>query len=185
MEGKSTEEQIRELLLKLMPPTVHPGPMGCSGEDWVPRFLSAMMRGATVLDATREVGVDISTPYRRRMRDEVFKQAWKEAAEIGTDMLEQEAQRRAFHGVMEQVFYRGVPCGEIRKYSDQLLMFLLKKRDPSYRDSVDSDKKGSFQLNVNIVQVDNREQAERLADESSGQDDRRLREATAVLGERG
>ena len=46
-------------------------------------------------------------------------------------------------------------CGAIREYSDTLLIFLLKARNPAkYREGVDAGKGGSFVLNVNIVNVD-------------------------------
>ena len=48
---------------------------------------------------------------------------------------EDEAVRRAHDGVDEPVFYQGKACGVVRKYSDTLLIFLLKGRRPEkYRD---------------------------------------------------
>ena len=32
------------------------------------------------------------------------------------------------------MFYQGEICGHVRKYSDALLMFLIKQADPSYRE---------------------------------------------------
>jgi hypothetical protein len=55
--------------------------------------------------------------------------------ELGTAALEDEALRRAYHGVEEPVFYEGVQCGSVTRYSDKLLMFLLKARHPAkYRE---------------------------------------------------
>jgi hypothetical protein len=51
-------------------------------------------------------------------------------AETGTDLLEDEALRRAEDGVAEPRFYEGRLCGHVQKYSDTLLIFLLKARRP-------------------------------------------------------
>ena len=49
---------------------------------------------------------------------------------LGLDALEDEAIRRAREGVVEPVFQAGLHCGNVRKYSDLLLIFLLKSRRP-------------------------------------------------------
>ena len=50
--------------------------------------------------------------------------------------LEEEAARRAFHGTLKPVFHQGIECGQIRVYSDTLIMFLLRAANPGkYRDS--------------------------------------------------
>ena len=54
-------------------------------------------------------------------------------------MLEREARRRAVEGVEEPVgFYKGEPSAYVRKYSDTLLIFLMKGARPDkYRDRWD------------------------------------------------
>lgn len=55
-----------------------------------------------------------------------------------TEVLEQEAWRRAREGIAEPVYQHGKEVGTIQRYSDQLLMFLLRARAPErYRDRVD------------------------------------------------
>lgn len=66
-----------------------------------------------------------------RERDTAFAEQWDAAVEAGTDVLEDEALRRAKDGTNEPVFYQGVRCGLVRKYSDTLLIFLLKARRPA------------------------------------------------------
>jgi hypothetical protein len=44
------------------------------------------------------------------------------------------AVKRAVEGWLEPVFFKGRQCGWVRKYDHSLLMFLIRKRDPSYRD---------------------------------------------------
>jgi hypothetical protein len=75
---------------------------------------------------------------------------------FGTAALEGEAVRRAYHGVEEPVFCKGVQCGVVRKYRDKLLMFLLKARNPAkYREGSGADRaRSQVTLNVNIVDGD-------------------------------
>lgn len=133
-----------------------PGRRVAGTADWAPVFIGAIMEGAHVRRAAQLAGVNASVPYTRRKTDEEFRQAWKEASDIGTELLEQEAARRAFHGTLKPVFHKGVRCGAIREYSDTLLIFLLKARNPAkYREGADAGKGGSLVLNVNIVEVEN------------------------------
>jgi hypothetical protein len=78
--------------------------------------------------------------------------------ERGTAALEDEAVRRAYHGVEEPVFYKGVQCGTVTKYSDKLLIMLLKARNPAkYREGSGAESaRGQVTLNVNIVGVEER-----------------------------
>jgi hypothetical protein len=109
----------------------------------------------SVMGAAREAGVHPKTPYDRRRTDEAFRRAWNEAADVGTRLLEQEAARRAYHGTLKPVFHKGVECGAVREYSDVLLIFLLKARNPAkYRDGAEDGRGGPFTLTVNIEQVE-------------------------------
>ncbi len=56
----------------------------------------------------------------------------------GTDRMEDEARRRAVDGVEESVFYQGEQVSTVRRYSDTLLIFMLKARRPeTYRERSD------------------------------------------------
>ena len=60
------------------------------------------------------------------------------------ELLEAEARRRTAIGVDEPVFYQGQVVGHIRKYSDNLLMFLLKAHWPEkFRENVSIDQRVS------------------------------------------
>lgn len=100
-------------------------------EDNREKFLEALAEGKTVLDAAKQIGVNPKTVYRWREADKKFADAWADAYLIGNDALEEEAQRRAVGGVEKPVFYQGVQVGTVREYSDTLLIFLLKARNPS------------------------------------------------------
>lgn len=99
------------------------------------RFLAALADGYSVSKASDEAGLSRQSFYAARERDEDFAEEWDEAIEAGTDKLEDEARRRAHDGVDEPAFYQGGICGHVRKYSDTLLIFLLKARRPDkYRE---------------------------------------------------
>ena len=74
--------------------------------------------------------------YRIRNRNTQFRGAWDEAIETGLDGLEGEARRRAVEGWDEPVFGKLGPgqgtgqVGTVRKFSDTLLIFLLKGGRP-------------------------------------------------------
>ena len=59
-----------------------------------------------------------------------YREAFAEARERAIETMEAEARRRAVEGVEETVFYQGTKCGTRRRYSDNLLMFLLKAARP-------------------------------------------------------
>lgn len=91
--------------------------------------------GGIVTGAAELVGVSRRRLYSERDSDREFAAAWAEAVERGIELLEAEAFRRAHDGVDEPQFYQGVVCGTVRKYSDALLIFLLKSKRPAvYRD---------------------------------------------------
>ena len=99
------------------------------------RFLDALSRSGVVLAAVRAAGVARSVVYQWRAADEAFRSAWLEALDDSSDVLEAEAVKRATSGTTRPVFYHGQVVGEVREYSDALLMFLLKARRPeTYRD---------------------------------------------------
>jgi len=96
--------------------------------------------GGNVSRACAAISLTRTRVYEWRAADPLFATAWDEAVELGTDELEEEARRRAFAGVEEPVFYQGEECGAVRKYSDTLLIFLLKGRRPDkYRERIQID----------------------------------------------
>ncbi len=100
-------------------------------------FLAALMRGQSVTDACETANLVRRTAYKWRDADAEFAADWDHAEEQGTDAMEDEAKRRAVDGVDEPVYYQGKEVGKIRRYSDTLLMFLLKGRRPEkFKDRV-------------------------------------------------
>jgi hypothetical protein len=65
------------------------------------------------------------TVYFWREDDAEFRKAWDDAYAAGSDLIEDEARRRAVDGWDEST-----PWGSVHKYSDRLLERLLKGRKP-------------------------------------------------------
>ena len=84
-----------------------------------------------------------------RRHSECFAAQWDEALEEGTDLLEAEARRRAVTGIDEPVYHKGEVVGSIKKYSDTLLIFLLKAHNPQkFRDGVKVEHTGATDVGV-------------------------------------
>jgi len=99
-------------------------------------FLHRLMNTGNISAAVRDSGLSRSTVYFWRAHDPEFAARWDEALAEATDKLVFEARRRALDGIEEVQYFKGEPVGTIRKYSDQLLMFLLRAYRPAvYRSS--------------------------------------------------
>lgn len=106
-------------------------------------FLDALSDTASVVSACKVSGLARRTAYDWRRDDEGFAAAWDAALDIGTDALEDEATRRAFEGWDEPVHYQGIATSSVRKYSDTLLMFMLKARRPErFKDRASHEHSG-------------------------------------------
>ena len=111
------------------------------------KFCTALAESGIVSSACRKAEISRTAAYEARNADPVFAEAWDKALEVGIAGLEDEAQRRAFEGVLEPVFQGGAKVGAIRKYSDTLAMFMLKAHKPDrYRERHDLSLSGSLDL---------------------------------------
>ncbi len=98
-------------------------------------MLAALAETGNVSKAAEAAGVGRTTHYLWAREDPEYARAADSAMETAADVLEEEARRRAHDGVDEPVFYQGEVCGTVRKYSDTLLIFLLKGAKPDkYRE---------------------------------------------------
>ncbi len=102
-------------------------------------FLVAFLETGNVRRACEVAKVGRSSHYRWFEQHPAYREAFKLAKECAADLLEAEAYRRAVEGVEEPVgWYKGRAGGMVRKYSDTLLIFLLKGLRPEkYRDRVE------------------------------------------------
>ncbi|MDA1132324.1 MAG: terminase [Proteobacteria bacterium] len=94
-------------------------------------FLDVLSELASIFAACEVSGLARRTAYNWRSADPAFAAEWDAALEMGTDALEDEAVRRAYHGVDESVYYGGKAVGVRKAYSDSLLVMLLKARRPA------------------------------------------------------
>ena len=94
-------------------------------------FISILAQTGNVTVAAQRCGIARSTAYYWRQHDAAFAAAWEDAMSEATDKLALEARRRALDGVEEVRYFKGEPIGTIRRYSDTLLMFLLRAYRPA------------------------------------------------------
>ena len=137
------------------------------------RFINALKVCGNVSEAARSAGVGRTALYAHRKADPAFAADWEAAAELGVEGLEDEARRRAHDGVDEPLTSAkgliydadGHPV-TVRKYSDTLLIFLLKGARPErYRDNVHVTAPANLGITVILEQMrDDRRIAESAAD---------------------
>lgn len=111
-------------------------------------FLTCLAQTGNVSASADHAGSSRSQVYEWRKQDHDFAAGWDEALAIAVDQMAWEARRRAVEGVEEVKYYQGEPIGCIRKYSDQLLMFLLRAYDPATFQAIrreHNDHSGSVQ----------------------------------------
>lgn len=100
------------------------------------RFLAALATVPGPYAAIRTTGISVGEYEEWRSRDKFgFLKRFAIAEAQYLESLQAEVVRRGRDGVLEQVYWRGQVVGDVRKYSDNLLMFEVKKRDPEYRDN--------------------------------------------------
>lgn len=123
--------------------------------DWQKKFLQTLSETGNVSKSAQKAGIVRSRAYQAKEESKDFADAWNQALEIAADALEEEARRRAAVGVLEPVFYQGEKVGTVRKYSDTLLIFLLKGiRPEKYRERSDVTS-GGEKLPTPIIYVPN------------------------------
>jgi hypothetical protein len=126
--------------------------------QWKVKFLQHLAECGNVKLSADAAGVGRRTVYTHRQSDKDFAAKWAEAMEDAADVLEAEAHRRAVAGCDEPVIYEGKLCGRyvdaqgrtvadntpgatlvpltVKKFSDTLLIFLLKGARPAkYRET--------------------------------------------------
>ena len=93
-------------------------------------FIALLADGFTVKDAAEQIGLSRRAAYNHRESDPDFAEAWREAFEESTELLDAEAFQRAMgREEVVGVGKDGQPI-VVKKYSDLLLIFLLKSRRP-------------------------------------------------------
>jgi hypothetical protein len=105
---------------------------------WKQPFLEALRVTGNISAAARAVGIRRAAVYDACLRCGTFSRQFEEAREDGWDNMMEEARRRALQGTPRLVMRKGVPVIDPktgmpyvqRRYSDRLLMFLLRMYRP-------------------------------------------------------
>lgn len=92
-------------------------------------FLAAYADCGNITAAAAAAGVSRQKHYEW-LDDPDYAARFDQTHEAAADALEAEARRRAVEGIDEPVFHNGEVCGYRRRYSDVLLIFLLKGLRP-------------------------------------------------------
>lgn len=93
-------------------------------------FLQCYSDTCNVVRAAAAAGIPRSTHYFWLEKDSKYREAYAKRRIRAGDYLESEAVDRATRGWVEPVFYQGAKCGSVRRYSDGLLMLLLRGAKP-------------------------------------------------------
>jgi hypothetical protein len=121
---------------------------------WVTPFLETFRENGNIKAAAKAANVNRSTVYDRKQSNADFAALFAEAEADAVDTLEEEAYRRAVTGTQEPVYYQGEVCGHVTRYSDTLLIVLLKARAPEkYRENAKVEHSGSVSQQIEIVEV--------------------------------
>ncbi|QDV79859.1 hypothetical protein [Botrimarina mediterranea] len=126
-------------------------------------FLAAYAVTGTLTQAAKGSGVSVRSHHRWREGCEAYLEAFEAAHQEACDHLEAEARRRAIQGQRRLKFDRngqplidpdtGKPYSEHR-YSDALLMFLLKANNPGkFGDKIEQTHRGTGSA-VRVYSVD-------------------------------
>jgi len=125
--------------------------------EWTParkkKFLEALAAGGTVALAVKAADMSRAAAYDLRNKAPDFDAAWNDAFETGTDLLEQEAERRAL-GWAETRYAANGEAYEIFKCSDVLLIFMLKARRPEkFRERMEQLVLEQRRIVIDLVKV--------------------------------
>ncbi|EPE2695904.1 hypothetical protein ACSHDS_002830 [Vibrio alginolyticus] len=111
------------------------------------RFFEALEQGATIGEAAKNAGYSRRSIYDYAAEDQTFSQHLENAKYDLIEKLEKEADRRAIDGVVDYKSLKVTQDGKtiskivpIRRYSDSLLQFRLRRLDPkNYRENYKED----------------------------------------------
>lgn len=119
--------------------------------EYKEKICELLRSGLFVSEIAQELNIGVRSIRLWRESDKQFDSDYSDAESHATDSLEKEAVRRAKSGVLEPVISAGKVVMDpddptkplmIRKYSDSLMMFLLKgKRREVYGDKREVDAK--------------------------------------------
>ncbi len=98
-------------------------------QTWQEKFIARLSKTGVVTVSARFAKISRKTAYLHRAEDDNFAGLWEDALAESADLLEEEARRRAYTGVVTPKTIAGEAVN-VREYSDTLLIFLLKGAKP-------------------------------------------------------
>ncbi len=121
-------------------------------------FLANYLEGRYICTAARISGITDTTVWLWRRDDKEFHDAFEQARILVEQKLvaklEAEADRRAVTGTLKPVYQGKEHVGDIREYSDTLLIFRLKGLAPDkYRERIEQEHKGTINVAIKEVEV--------------------------------
>ncbi len=116
------------------------------------KFLAAYSEMGNITRATEEADISRQTHYNWMSQDPEYAEAFKKAERLAADKLEEEARRRAVEGIEEPVYQGGELVGSKMKYSDTLLIFLLKGNKPDkFADRQKVEQENTGEMTIRFV----------------------------------
>lgn len=133
---------------------------GVISQKKIDLFFLTLAKTGHIEQSCHAVGYADSTYLRKlKNKDPDFAAKWDAALLVAAEeILIPEAHRRALEGVQEPVYHKGVIVGFKQRYSDQLLMFLIKGAMPSKYGShikLDAEINGKFGIAAIPLQATN------------------------------
>jgi hypothetical protein len=117
-------------------------------------FLAAYSRCAHIGQAAKTAKVNRQSHPLWLKESAVYRAAWDQTLELIGSMAEDAAVERGIHGVKKLVLYKGRPVKVNGKplyeteYSDQLLLAVLRKFKPEYKERQAIEHAGSLQVDI-------------------------------------
>jgi len=113
------------------------------------RFLAHYIDTAgQIPKASRLAGINKKHHYYWMQTDPEYAEAFEKAKTQAVDELQGEIVRRGYEGYDDPIVYKGEVTGAVKKFSDNLLMFHMKRMDPAYKDNYNA-----LGLNVGNVEI--------------------------------
>lgn len=124
-------------------------------DDQKRTYITIVAAGRTKKAAAEATGRRRCTFNDEKKRDPEFAAAVDQAYfEDGRDALVEVATCRFVDGWEEPVYQKGLLVGHIRKFDNRLGEFLIKQRDPSFRDRISVEQTGKDGGPVEVVHRD-------------------------------
>ena len=139
-------------------PNGQPSGLPKTAAQWDSFFELVVRYGGNISRACEIAKVTRVAVYARRDSNEEFAARLARCVEQGSDVMMDEARRRAFEGVTEKVYWQGDPVDVKQTYSDALIQFMLRGLKPD----VFKDRTENVNLTVEAGKFENLR--ERVAD---------------------